>query len=113
MDGSLFGVFVLPDSDHTPSFGFQSLVGVEVTSTVGFDLFAPEIGVGFGPRAMNGTTVPKATIDEDGNVCFREGKIRPPSRSVQDWKIDSISESSSMQEMANPHLGSSVPLASI
>jgi hypothetical protein len=55
-----------------PPFGFQSPVGIEVASTVGFDLLTPELGVGFGPRAVNGATVPKTTIDKDGNACFRE-----------------------------------------
>lgn len=97
-------IFVFPDPNDLPPHCFQPLIGVEITLSVGFDLFAPEIGVGLWPSTMLWTTMPKATIHEGRYTGTQESYICSTPWSFQHWIIHSIAQAHPMQPFPNPHL---------
>ena len=67
---------MLPDPNHLPACFSELIVGILITFLISFDFCGPETGVRFGLSAMDGTTMPKAAIDENRylfvskhNVC--------------------------------------------
>mgnify|MGYP000653830917 CR=1 FL=1 len=63
---------MFPNPDDHPAVFRQFAVGIQVTALVGFDLLAPELGVGFGLSGMNRTAMPETTIHEDGDTLSPE-----------------------------------------
>ena len=59
--------FVLPHTDDQPSVLCQCVVGTSVTSDVRLELWAPVVDVAAGNRAVVGTAVPEAAVDEHGD----------------------------------------------
>lgn len=61
-----------PDPHHLPAERLKSAVRVGAARSVGLDLLPPETGVRFGPSPMCGTTMPEASVHEDGHLESRE-----------------------------------------
>ena len=53
---------MFPYPDDLPASFFEAMVGICIALTITLDLFSPEFGVRLGPRAMNWTPVPKASV---------------------------------------------------
>lgn len=73
---STCAVFVLPESQHTPSKRLETLHGVEVTLPVCFELCPPPICIGLWPSGVSRAAVPEATVNEHRNSGLGEGQIR-------------------------------------
>jgi hypothetical protein len=69
---------VFPDSTRNPASGEKQLIGFLISFSVAFNLVPPEIGVGSRPGSMLGTTMPKTTINKDGDHCWTEYNVRDP-----------------------------------
>jgi hypothetical protein len=67
---------VLPNSHDPPAAGAQSAGHLQVSSPVGLELRAPEIGPRLRPDPVPRTTVPEAAIDKDSQMTSRKDKIR-------------------------------------
>jgi hypothetical protein len=70
---------VLPEPEYAPSGGSQAFVRISIAFYVSEDLFTPPNRVRFGPSSMLGTSMPKATIDENGDSGAYECEIGPAS----------------------------------
>lgn len=101
---------MLPDTDYRPALGLQSLVGIEITSAIGLDLFPPEPRITLRPRAMFGTSVPEATIDENSDSSLVKRYICTPPGFEQNRVIDSIPQTHCMQPSPQLHFWWSVSL---
>ena len=70
------GIFMLPNTHDLPAILCQSAIRIFVSASIGFDFLAPELGIRFGPSAMDRTTMPEATIYENSDLFLREQNIR-------------------------------------
>ncbi len=66
---------VLPDADNFPSLPPELAVDALIAGHVVFSLFVPELPVGFGAGVALGAAVPETSVDEDGDLLFRERKV--------------------------------------
>lgn len=103
--GGLLGVFVFPHSDGEPAGLGEFVVGVLVSALVRFDLVAPEIGVVLGPSAVDGTAVPEAAIDVDGDLGLAEDEVGLATLVGERFGVDSVAEPESEQRFAEGDLG--------
>lgn len=71
----LYGIFVLPDSDGTPSRLRQELVGLGVPGSISIDLGAPEVTVRACWAAVIGAPMPEAPVYEDGDTSTGEDEV--------------------------------------
>jgi hypothetical protein len=68
---------VFPDAEDAPASPAQSLINQAVTGDVGGELLFPERTVAGGLRAVLGTAMPEAAVNEDCEPQLLENKIRP------------------------------------
>ena len=66
---------MFPDADHSPAGFLQTLAGVGVAGDVAVDLGAPELGVALSGPVMLRAAVPKASVDEYGDLGPREQQV--------------------------------------
>jgi len=64
--------------------------------SIRFDLLPPEFRIPLGPRSVFGTTMPKATIDEDGDLSTRECHVRHAAGLFQYFVVDPIAQTDAM-----------------
>jgi hypothetical protein len=68
-------LLVLPYSYYRPAFTKQPIVGVPILHPISFNLRPPKSGIVLWPRAVQGTAMPKATVQEDGHPSLREDNV--------------------------------------
>ncbi len=73
--GRIYRIFVLPNAHNRPSGLRETPIGIGVSNLIALDFLPPEICICFGLSSMQGTTMPKAAIDEYGNLFFLEYDI--------------------------------------
>lgn len=79
-DRSSFQIVVLPYSyDHPPSF-LETPIGVAISLLVPLNFRAPEDRIRLGLRSMQGTPMPKASINKYGDFLFPEDNICPSAK---------------------------------
>ena len=66
---------MLPDADDFPSLLPELAVDAFVPGYVVLTLFIPEGAVGFGAGKALGAAMPEASVDENGELLSRKGKI--------------------------------------
>jgi len=66
---------MFPDADRSPAVLGQAPICIRVSTTIGFDLVSPELGVLFRPRSMYWASVPEATIDKYGDLSLCKSKV--------------------------------------
>ena len=74
-DGRRFLEGMLPDADDFPSLAAKLTGDALVARHVVLSLFIPELPVGFWPRVALEAVVPKTSVDEDGDLLLRDGKV--------------------------------------
>lgn len=84
-----------PDTYDFPSICLQPCVGVPIALLIRDDFSAPEFGVLLGPSSVQRATVPKAPIDEYGDVRAYERDIGDSARAGDEGNVDSITETES------------------
>lgn len=88
---------MLPDADHQPATISEPIVGVGIALDVGEDLGPSKFLVRLWPGAVFRTTMPEATIHEDGNLGASENDIRSSGGIVQWLGVDQVSKPNCMQ----------------
>ena len=73
VEGFLEGM--LQEADDFPSPAPELAGDAAVAGHVVFALFVPELPVGFRAGVALGAAVPKASVDEDGNLLLGKGKV--------------------------------------
>lgn len=68
-------ILVRPKAKHVPVGISQRLIDCSIALPVGCQLCLPILPVGAGQRAMVGTAMPEAAVDEDGDARLREDDI--------------------------------------
>lgn len=86
----LGGVFVFPDPNRLPAKSVQSLIGIGIPGSIGFDLIPPEIGVALRPGSMLGATVPEASIYKHSQPCSGEYNVGRASGLRQERDVEAI-----------------------
>ena len=66
---------VLPDRNDRPTVSSQSIRDSPVASFVSRELFEPKILIGFGHSMMQGTAMPKTSVDEDDDAFSRQHEV--------------------------------------
>lgn len=90
-------IFVLPHANHGPTGFLESPVCIGISTLVRLYLLAPERRVLLRPGAVGRTTVPEATVDEDGQPLLGEYDISPPAQARKDRLIRHIGEPESIK----------------
>lgn len=86
-----------PDAHHLPAIGAKSCIGILVTLLVRDDFCSPKFSILLGPCRVLRATVPKATVDEDGDARTRKRYVGDPAGFEQDRDLDAVAESESME----------------
>ena len=74
---------MLPNSEGPPSQAVQSRKHLLVPPDIGGELFPPEVQIGFWlGQGTDRTSVPEATINEDGKPERRKGQVRTPGQAL-------------------------------
>ena len=99
---------MFPESQWKPVEFRELRVGVGVTSTVGFDLRSPELGVLLRSNEMEFASVPEASIDEhrDSLACERDVGVAPPVEF--EWMIHSKAEAPGVKCASDSQFGPGV-----
>ena len=87
---------MFPDANDDPSCVAELAIGIRISAAVGFELRGPPFCVCSWKGSVNGTTVPKTSVDEDGNFRADENDICTPAQS-QNGSIDLIPQSCAVQ----------------
>jgi len=87
---------MLPDDDRFPSSRPQTVLGIPVAALVLSDLVRPVFGVGLGPRAVIGTAMPIAPVDEYCDSSRGERNVSPAPDSRHHWSVNSVSQPKSV-----------------
>lgn len=81
-----FRIVVLPYSyNHPPGF-LETPIGVAISLLVPLNFRAPEDRIRLGLRSMQGTPMPKASINKYGDFLFPEDNICPSAK-VRQWLL--------------------------
>lgn len=97
----LNGVFVLPDSHHGPTTLQKLVVRQLVSINIAFEFGGPEFRVPLRVGGVLRAAVPKATVDEYGELRPRERNIDRSPKIWLDSESGSIPKSSGMKLSAN------------
>ncbi len=74
--GHVLNRLMLPEPHYSPARRNQHPVSTNVSGSSPLDLRSPEVPVSSWPCRVFGTSVPKATVDEDGKHQPRKNEIR-------------------------------------
>ena len=98
-------VLMFPDPDHIPPEVGKMRVGFAITLHVAGKLRRPPRGVAFRSRLVVGASVPEATIHKHGDPLSGKQEVCAPT--WKSWKngVDSIPETTRVQEPAQRPLG--------
>jgi hypothetical protein len=83
---------VRPHAHDRPTIAAKPCIGISVTSLIRDDLFTPKLRIPLRPRRVRRATMPKATIDENGNARATECNVRNPAGLGQHRNVQAISE---------------------
>lgn len=91
---------VFPEPEDAPPGGLKCGRLSSVSGLVVHELLVPVLGIRCRPRAMVGTPMPEATIDEDGDPRSREHDVGPdrPVANDADWIVDPKSEAAAVKQ---------------
>src|SRR5215469_12017235 len=81
--GGHCGWFVFPYPDNGPPGRMEPGVGVSIACHVALDLRAPELGIAPGRAVMLRAAVPKAAVDEDGDLGSGKHEIGGTAHALQ------------------------------
>jgi hypothetical protein len=70
-------VLVLPDPDDPPPSVRKGSIDLSISGNVALELGLPVSDVGLWLGAMDRTPMPKAAIDEHGDLLSRKDDVRP------------------------------------
>jgi hypothetical protein len=99
-------ILVFPDSQDCPSCIGQSPIRIAITPEIRIQLLFPPIAICFGPSSMNGTPMPKASVDENRHPRSRKEQICG-STTPYDWQpsINAIAQPCRVQHSPQTKLG--------
>ena len=102
---------MLPDTNHSPPVSLQGSSMAPVTSAILGDLRLPVGAIGGRKGAVLRAAMPKAAIDEDGDLSTWKNEIGSDLSTIArlDSEIDAIPQSCGMSGAANGALGSGIP----
>jgi hypothetical protein len=69
---------MFPDTEHIPTKSTEENACLFVSSPISLNLAFPELRIRLGPSAVQGTAMPKATVDEYRQAPSRESDIKGP-----------------------------------
>lgn len=87
---------MLPKAEHCPAGFPQTGVGVSVAFAIPLDLFSPPGVVLLWPYTMVRTSVPIATIHEDGDTETWENNIGMPTNGLLGSNINAVAKAQPM-----------------
>lgn len=104
---------VFPDSNHYPAVLFEDRGMTMVPLDVLGDLRLPIRAIRCRKRAVLGTAMPEATVDEYSHLSTREDEVgsNTPALAWFDREVDPIPETRSVGGFANRQLRPSIPTA--
>lgn len=93
---------VLPDSAHTPAQCPKATRLNHIPLRIRSELVGPQSCRAPGPNVVVGTTMPEASIDEDGHHWAREDEVRPADGSPS---VDTVTEALCPEQTPQNPLG--------
>ena len=106
----VYGAFMLPDPDHSPSSSVQLRIVEPITLDVSGDLGIPVGSVGFGIRSVFRASVPKAAIDENGHFLAPKDDVCSTTQIFQRLRVDAIAKAAAMKLRSEGKLRAGVAL---
>jgi len=88
---------MLPDADDFPARLAETFVGVLVPGDVPRELLCPPSTVPLWHRPVEGTHVPEAPVDEDGDLNASEDHVRAPARQSRQWVVHAEAQAPPME----------------
>jgi hypothetical protein len=73
-------MLVSPNADDAPTRSAETLIGICVPGSIGFDFFTPKLRVVFGPGSVFRAAMPEAAINEDGDFGARKNDVGDAAR---------------------------------
>lgn len=95
---------MLPHSDGQPAMVTEFRISIPVTGNVRFDLAVPKACVSLRMRAVLGTPVPEAPINEDCDLLRSEYEVRLATEVRQRPNVQPVSQPTHVQLAAQKHL---------
>lgn len=93
-------VLMLPDPEHRPPQFDEMRVGFSVALDVAGELGGPPRSVGLGRGLVLGASVPKAAVDEHGDLLLREHDVCASARETRQHGIHAVAQPACVQESA-------------
>lgn len=111
VESRLLWRLMFPNSDRYPASSFKELVYADIALLVSNDLGGPVCGVGGYLVVMRWATMPKASVNEHGDLRGTEDKVSRSPNVRQRPGADSVPEAKCMDCRTERQLGFSVPTA--
>jgi hypothetical protein len=98
------GIVMFPNSDDSPSSLDQRPIGFEVAPHIAVEFGGPEVGVGLGSGAVDGTAVPVAAVDKHSDLGARKEDVSGARYISNRSPINEVAEAKCMQPSAESEL---------
>src|SRR5262245_10358068 len=108
MSGRGLGIVVSPDANYQPSTGYQTGIGIGVSSSIRLDLLPPPLGVGLRPRSVLRAAVPETAVHENRHARGGEHKI-PTAAETRERRVHTETKPESVDGRAQRQLARRVP----
>jgi hypothetical protein len=82
---------MFPEPKHSPALTIEVRVGRSITLAIPGDLLLPKFAIAARDRPMNVAAVPKAAVDENGNLFAGKSDINRPSAMARDGVVHTVS----------------------
>lgn len=104
----LGGVLVFPEAQDQPTRGLKCLRSLAITLCGALELPCPELVIGPGTSAVDRTRVPKASVDEHGDLRRSEHEVGGATQRWLGSSVDPVPQPEAVRRGANCHLGARV-----
>jgi hypothetical protein len=90
-------IFMLPEAQYAPSTCSEGDISLGVSRLVAGDLGSPERRVGFWELEVPRTSMPVATVDENGQMDTSERDVRSTSAIDNQRYIDAVAQAARVE----------------
>lgn len=95
---------MLPETQHDPTLLLKDDSSAFVSSPIRLELLSPPSTVPLRKRSVDGAAMPETTVDEDCDPCLLEDDVRPGAHPGNRLTIDSITQTPSVNDLAECNL---------